>query len=278
MQYIKLLVAITISLFTTSTIVSASTEDSNLVRDIFGDVVDRTIIAGILIGENETTGEPSECDWSPSLPRDSGRNQTYGDEVEKNVGSILFRLYDRNCPSENTSYHWIAEVSSETIARNAAIVAYDLIPAPFGEFAPPARQGLINIGTWFWVSPTIWQPKSVTAWVPTPAGPVTATTTATPYKLVFDPGDSIFGFGKKSCFGPGLQWSRIVGDHAPSPCMYTYRHSSAIESNGVFSATLSIVWKITWRSNTGAFGTLPDVTTSSSHQMRIREFQALITS
>ena len=260
------------------TAANASTEDSNLIRDIYGEVVDRTIVAGILIGESETTGEPSECEWSPSLPRDSGRDQTFGDEVEKTVGSIQFRLYDRNCPNENTTYHWIAEVSSETIARNAASVAYDLIPAPFGEFAPPARQGLIKIGTWFWVSASIWQPKSVTAWVPTPAGPVTATTTATPYKLVFDPGDGSFGGGKKSCVGPGLRWNPLIGDHAPSPCMYTYRHSSAVDRTGLFSATLSIVWKITWRSNTGAVGNLPDVTTSSLHQMRIREFQALVTS
>jgi hypothetical protein len=256
----------------------ASTDDSNLIRDIYGEVVERTIIAGILIGENETTGEQSECEWSPSLPRDSGRDQTFGEEVEKTVGAIQFRLYDRSCPTEHTTYHWIAEVSTETIARNAASVAYDLIPAPFGEFAPPARQGLINIGTWFWVNTSVWQPKSVTAWVPTPAGPVTATTTATPYKIVFDPGDGRFGNGKKTCTGPGLQWSPIIGDYTPSPCMYTYRHSSAVDGSGFFSATLSIVWKITWRSNTGAVGTLPDVTTTSTHQMRIREFQALVTS
>lgn len=84
----------------------------------------------------------------------------------------------------------------ETIARSAASIAYDLIPAPFGEFAPPARQGLINIGTWFWVSPLVWQPKSVTAWVPSPIGPIVVTTTATPYRLIFDPGDGVFGSGK----------------------------------------------------------------------------------
>ena len=55
MQHIKLSfpVAIAISLFAAPTIAKAGTEDSNLVRDIFGEVVDRTIIAGILIGENE---------------------------------------------------------------------------------------------------------------------------------------------------------------------------------------------------------------------------------
>lgn len=256
----------------------ASNEDSNLVRDIFGEVLDRTIIAGIFIGESENSDDASQCEWSPSLPRDSGRDQTFGDEVEKTVGQISFRLYDRSCATKPTSYHWIAQVSSETIARNAASVAYDLIPAPFGEFAPPARQGLIKIGTWFWVSPSVWQPKSVTAWVPTPSGPITATTTATPYKLVFDPGDAALGTGKVSCIGPGLPWAQTFGDFTPSPCMYRYRHSSALHSDGIFPATLSIIWKITWRSNTGASGTLPDVATSSWHQMRIREFQALVTS
>jgi len=257
---------------------AASGDDSNMVRDVFGAVVDKTIIAGVLVGDNEETGESSNCSWSPSLPRDSGQGQTYGDEVEKTVDSILFRLYDRNCPQQNTEVFWVAQVPPELIARNAASIAYDMIPAPFGEFAPPARQGVINIGTWFWVSSAVWQPKVVVAWVPTPTGPVTATITATPYKLVFDPGDGLFGLGKRTCVGPGLKWNNLFGDSTPSPCMYTYRHSSNVKPGGLFSATLSIVWRVTWRSNTGASGSFPDVTTSSLHQMRIREFQALVTS
>ena len=231
-----------------------------------------------MIGDNETTGESEDCDWVESAVRDSGRGQTFGNEVEKTIDSISFRLYDRKCPDQNISYHWIATVGPETIARSAASIAYDLIPAPFGEFAPPARQGLINIGTWFWVSPFVWQPKSVTAWVPSPIGPIVVTTTATPYKLVFDPGDGVFGSGKKTCTGPGLKWNSMIGDNVPSPCMYTYRHSSAIKPNGLFAASTSIVWRITWRTNQGVSGVMPDVTTSSSHQMRIREFQALVTS
>jgi len=38
----------------------ASNDNSNQVRDIFGTVVDRTIIAGIMIGDNETTGESED--------------------------------------------------------------------------------------------------------------------------------------------------------------------------------------------------------------------------
>ncbi|CAB4609086.1 unannotated protein [freshwater metagenome] len=244
--------------------------------DEYGAVVDKTIIAGVIVQQNGAPSSSDSCQWSPSLVRDSG--QGAGDEVTKRVGSVSFRLYDRVCEGEATTYYWIPEISTEQIARSAASVVYDLIPAPFGEFAPPARQGLINIGTWFWVEPTVWQPKSVTAWVPTPEGPVSVTTTATPTKLVFHPGDGFRGMGDKTCTGPGQKWIDMMGDSLPSTCMYSYRHSSAVNSSGLFSASLSIIWRVAWRSSTGASGTLPNVSTGSSHQMNIREFQALVTS
>lgn len=269
-------VAVIVSSF--GSVAHADLEGPVIVRDEYGAVVDRTIIAGILVGQDGTTGEPSSCEWSASVPRDSGQGQGAGTEVTKEVGLVSYRLYDRACSNEITTYHWIPEVSTETIARSAASIAYDLIPAPFGDFAPPAREGLINIGLWFWVQPAVWQPKSVTAWIPTPSGPISVTTTATPTKLNFHPGDGLFGYGKKTCVGPGIRWTTLIGDFLPSPCMYTYRHSSAIDSSGLFSASISIIWRVTWRSSTGASGTLPDVSTSSSHQMRIREFQALVTS
>jgi hypothetical protein len=267
-----------IAVATTSTTAKADSNGPHVVIDEYGSVVDKTIIAGVIVQQNDAPGGSDACQWSPSLARDSGQGQGAGDEVTKQVGSVSFRLYDRVCEGKATTYYWIPEISTEQIARSAASVVYDLIPAPFGEFAPPARQGLINIGTWFWVEPTAWQPKSVTAWVPTPDGPVSVTTTATPTKLVFHPGDGFRGTGDKDCVGPGLRWTEIIGDHLPSPCMYTYRHSSAVNSSRLFSASLTIIWRVAWRSSTGASGTLPNVSTGSSHQMNIREFQALVTS
>jgi len=265
-----------VSIAATSTVAIADSNSPHAVIDEYGAVVDKTIIAGVIVQQNGAPSSSDSCQWSPSLARDSG--QGAGDEVTKQVGSVSFRLYDRVCEGEATTYYWIPEISTEQIARSAASVVYDLIPAPFGEFAPPARQGLINIGTWFWVEPTVWQPKSVTAWVPTPEGPVSVTTTATPTKLVFHPGDGLRGMGDKTCTGPGQKWIDMMGDSLPSTCMYSYRHSSAVNSSGLFSASLSIIWRVAWRSSTGASGTLPNVSTGSSHQMNIREFQALVTS
>ena len=270
--------AITAIFFSFNSLADADQNGPVVVIDEFGSVVDRTIIAGIFVQQNDTNSGSDSCEWSASVPRDSGQGQGAGTEVTKEIGSVSFRLYDRACAGEITNYYWIPEVSSEQIARSAASVVYDSIPAPFGDFAPPARQGLINVGTWFWVQPTVWQPKSVTAWIPTPQGPITVTTTATPIKLIFNPGDGFRGSGNKTCIGPGVRWTELIGDQLPSPCMYMYRHSSAINSSGLFSASVSIVWRVTWRSSTGATGTLPNVTTSSSHQMNIREFQALVTS
>ena len=265
-----------VSIAATSTVAKADSNSPHAVVDEYGAVVDKTIIAGVIVQQNGAPSSSDSCQWSPTLARDSG--QGAGDEVTKRVGSVSFRLYDRVCEGEATTYYWIPEISTEQIARSAASVVYDLIPAPFGEFAPPARQGLINIGTWFWVDPTVWQPKSVTAWVPTPEGPVSVTTTATPTKLVFHPGDGLRGMGDKTCTGPGQKWIDMMGDSLPSTCMYSYRHSSAVNSSGLFSASLSIIWRVAWRSSTGASGTLPNVSTGSSHQMNIREFQALVTS
>ena len=276
MKYGTVLICVAALFFGSSPSAKADTTGPVVVLDEYGSVVDKTIIAGVIVQQNDSPGGSDACQWSASLVRDSGQGQ--GTEVTKQIGSISFRLYDRACPSETTTYYWIPEISTEQIARSASSVVYDLIPAPFGDFAPPARQGLINVGTWFWVLPAVWQPKSVTAWIPTPEGPITVTTTATPTRLVFHPGDGFHGTGDKDCVGPGLRWTEIIGDHLPSPCMYTYQHSSAIDSSGLFSSSISIIWRVTWRSSTGTSGTLPNVTTASYHQMNIREFQALVTS
>ncbi|MEK7293166.1 MAG: hypothetical protein AAB088_06955, partial [Actinomycetota bacterium] len=176
-----------------------------------------------------------------------------------------------------TTYYWIPKVSNETLATVASAVLYDDIPAPWGEFAPPAYRGVVHLGMWFWVNPLIWIPISVTAWVPTPSGPISVTTTATPKKLKFQPGDGELGSGDVQCDGPGLWWFPAFGDSLDSPCMYTYDHSSALHGTGAFPAKLGIEWHVTWRSNTGASGKLPNVTVNASHQIVVRELQALIT-
>jgi hypothetical protein len=259
-------------------IAHADDSSNGVAVDISAAVNGAQIMAGVRIGiPPSINNDVSNCEWSPAIPRDSmiGSNG----EVFKQIGSIRYQLYDYTCSDRTpaTSYYWIPQVSNETLASEASSVLYDNIPAPWGEFAPPAHRGVVKLGMWFWVNPLIWVPVSVTAWVPTPSGPISVTTTATPKKLKFQPGDGDLGSGEVECNGPGRWWFPIFGDSLDSTCMYTYQHSSALHSGGAFPAKLGIEWHVTWRSNTGASGTLRDVTLNASHQIVVHELQALVT-
>jgi hypothetical protein len=233
------------------------------------------IMAGVQFG-SPPANDRDMCEWSPTLPRDAG--DTTVEEVTRPIGTVTYRLYDYTCDGREppTTYHWIPEVSSTTLANQASAVVYDNIPAPWGEFAPPARRGVVALGTWFGVTPLRGVPVRATAGVPTPRGPLIVTTTATPKRLIFDPGDGRLGDGPVDCAGPGIPWIEAFGDHLPSPCMVTYRHSSVHHATGAFPATLAVRWHVSYTSNVGASGSLGDVTVSASHQMVIREIHGLI--
>lgn len=261
-----------------SQVVLADDSSNGVAVDISAAVNGAQIMAGVRIGTPPSNfDDGGDCEWSPAIPRDAIIGSS--DEVFKQIGSIRYQLYDYTCIDRTpaTSYYWIPSVSTETLAAEASSVLYDNIPAPWGEFAPPARRGVVGLGMWFWVNPLIWMPVSVTAWVPTPSGPISVTTTATPKKLKFQPGDGDLGSGDVECTGPGRWWLPFFGDSLDSPCMYTYQHSSVLHRSGAFPAELGIEWRITWRSNTGASGSLRDVTVNASHQIVVRELQALVT-
>ena len=101
------------------------------------------IMAGVQFG-SPPDYDRDACEWSPTLPRDAGN--TMVEEVTRPIGATTYRLYDYTCEGREppTTYHWIPEVSSTTLANQASAVVYDNIPAPWGEFAPPA----------FWMSAT----------------------------------------------------------------------------------------------------------------------------
>lgn len=245
--------------------------------DVSAGVDGSRVMAGIRWGSPPGSGSgDDDCEWSVALPRD-----THSDpgEVTMVVGSTTYRLYDYTCLDRDpaTTYHWIPEVSTATLAEQASSVVYENIPAPWGNFAPPAHRGIVTLGTWIWVSPLMWIPIRATAWVPTPSGPVAVTTTATPKELTFDPGDGELGTGEVTCRGPGIPWVEAFGDSLPSPCMYTYLHSSSTQDDGTFDATVSITWDVTWVSSIGARGSLGSVTLDAHHAMVVREIQGLVT-
>ena len=236
------------------------------------------IMAGVQFGSSPQGSDANgDCEWSIAIPHDS--HSGLGTEVKKVSGNITYKLFEYTCLNRSpaTTFHWIPQVSTQQLAEQATSVVYDNIPAPWGEFAPPARRGVVKLGTWFWVNPLMWVPVSATAGVPTAAGYLSVTTTATPKKLIFDPGDGALGTGPVTCTGPGIPWIEIFGDSLDSSCMYTYKHSSSLHEDGAFPATLAVQWDITFTTNFGARGTVGDLTLKASHQMVVREIQALVT-
>lgn len=268
-------IVVVMGVFVPSDALASDSQNSSSI-DVSAGVDGSRVMAGVRWGSPPGSGGSNDdCEWSVALPRDTHSD---ADDVTKIVGSTTYRLYDYTCFDREpaTTYHWIPEVSTSTLAQQASSVVYENIPAPWGNFAPPAHRGVVKLGTWIWVNPLLWIPIRATAWVPTPAGPIAVTTTATPKELIFDPGDGALGTGVVTCRGPGIPWVEAFGDSLPSPCMYTYQHASSRAENGMFRATVSIEWEVTWVSSLGARGSLGTVTLDAHHNMVVREIQGLV--
>ena len=150
------------------------------------------------------------------------------------------------------------------------------LPEPVAHRSPPEDNsdpqygGLpytwVGLSTFYWVED--WQPLARTV---TLRG-VSATVTATPTGLTFDPGD---GNPPVSCDGPGRPWVEADGNKPPSDgaCGYTYR---AVTPDGPLTATTSVQWSVNWTSSTGASGTFPVSTTSSSSSFLVEQIQVVI--
>ena len=152
--------------------------------------------------------------------------------------------------------------------------AYGLLrlPSPTIERSPDATNSdrgtsytWVNLWTWFWTDPATFTPKAKTV----NAGAVSATATATPTALVFDPGN---GDAPVSCPGLGRPWSAADGNAAPANggCGYVYRRIST-----AVAATVSIHWTVTWTGSTGETGRLPELTTSASSTFAVEQVQVV---
>jgi hypothetical protein len=147
------------------------------------------------------------------------------------------------------------------------------LPQPSGHRSPGESQlvdgypfSWVNLWTFYWTDSATWQPLIATA----EAGGVSATVTATPTSLSFDPGD---GSDPATCASSGRPWAESDGNGAPTggACGYRYTHASA----GPITATETITWDISWSGSDGTGGQLPSMSTSTSGQLRILQIQTV---
>jgi len=148
------------------------------------------------------------------------------------------------------------------------------LPSPTVERSPdqgnadPAFGGQsytwVNLWTWYWTDPGTWRPLGKTV----SAGGVSATVTARPVSLAFDPGD---GGSAVSCAGPGRAWTDADGNATPSGggCGYEYRQVTS--GSTPLTAMVSIVWSVSWTSNVGLAGVLPQMVTQASSSFLVEQ-------
>jgi hypothetical protein len=124
----------------------------------------------------------------------------------------------------------------------------------------------LRLWTFFWTDPGTWRTLSATA----SAGGVSATVTAAPVSLSYDPGD---GGSPVTCNGPGRPWTTADGNDAPSAgaCGYQYRRVS----DAPITATETLTWRVTWVGTGNSAGELPAMSTSTAGQLRVLQVQVV---
>lgn len=123
----------------------------------------------------------------------------------------------------------------------------------------------VNLWTWFWTDPATYKPMTQTVSV----GGVSATVTAKPVGLLFDPGN---GDEVVNCDGPGRAWTQSDGNAAPaSGCGFEYRHVT----NGTVMTRVSILWQVSWSGTGGTGGALPQLQTQATAPLRVLQRQVV---
>jgi hypothetical protein len=148
-------------------------------------------------------------------------------------------------------------------------------PRPSGDRSPSQDQlyagypfTYVGLWTYFWTDPSTWHTLSATA----AAAGLSATVSAEPVALIYDPGD---GRSAATCDGPGRPWRDSDGNSAPSggACGYQYRDVTS----GPITSTQTIVWKITWTGTGNTGGQFPQLSTSTSGQLQVMQIQTMVT-
>ncbi len=158
------------------------------------------------------------------------------------------------------------------VARSVASVE---IPVQFGQAAPIGDVDapmITQLPTWLWIEDDLWQPVSVT---PSPVFGVTATATATPFRVDFfgEDGEHV-NCGNNT--GPAYNFD-LTEEQQHSDCTLTYNNSSAV---GDYTLTSTIYWQVDWACSAYCgSGTLANpMSITTTRDVRVAELQAVITS
>lgn len=216
---------------------------------------------------------PERCQYQLLSPKEQETGDRMAEEGLSSKGDGPGAWYRKICylPDGWTSgtVLWVPQrVDPQQLAQQARDEVP--IPSPTLRMNPPADKGEVtNVVSWLWIDPSQWQPVTASA----SAGNVTVTTTATPDHVVWDMGNG----DTVTCNGPGTPYdtSRPSSEQS-TDCGYTYRRSSARESDGRYHVTATVYYQVVWTATgVAAGGALAPITRSSTVAIRVAEIQAL---
>lgn len=179
---------------------------------------------------------------------------------------VVETVYGRVCDGIE-QFVWVRALAPRDLARAARDEAVAKIPKPSLATAPPTDRLIVNLESWFGVTPMA--PVSATASIPG----ASATVTARPRSIRLVTGSTVPG--DQRVVECGLWGSSSA---ARNGCTWTPRFPSIPSLTGAgyaFHGSITVRWEITWTSTSGAGGTLDDYDSTTAVQFAVREIQTV---
>ena len=203
---------------------------------------------------------------------------TYGPDVA-NIFVETHTMFVRYCYDPTTGdidaatqdFFWVPLVTQQSVVPELYKRIWDYIDPPRTSW-PSMDQ---DFGWLYVQAPMDFRIESVssvsvTATVSNITGSVIATVTATPQSVTLEPGEP--GGLPVDC--PLAASTASYAPEAPGLCSYTYRNSSAIESDGKFDVLTSVRWTI---ETTDPTFPITSIRTWSRSEVAVAEAQAVVT-
>jgi hypothetical protein len=231
------------------------------------------------------------CVWVPggsteldAIIRDSGAS---GQMIRETADDHILLVYRCEGAWDGRTWRWVIPVTAAELARDALVEISGVLPSPQPQTTPPAgRASIASVAVLVWTDPATWAQIHVSR--SDPLTGLTATVSAQPRTLRFDPGD---GTAPVTCDPPGVAYDPQLADgdantqaQMPGRCAHAYTlvtrnaDGSAVAGRpAAWTARLSVGWDVSWTATNGETGRFAVITKSATFERPVTEVQVLVT-
>lgn len=221
-------------------------------------------------------GDSDPCDYV-AVPEDpEGDDTTQGTKIINGVKHYLF--YQDCLDGLPIGAVWVPQLTPRDLLPDIEAFLEDRLHYPTASFEPVDSEFgwvYVQVPIDYRVAAGEWEPVEAYAEVTNPLGTVWVRATATPIRLLFEPGDPASNGASCAGAGPVAPYDPAV----PGECSFTFHNASSTADNGeTFAGSIAIVWEATWvSSDPTQFGTLNVGPTQTDLDIAVAEAKALVT-